>query len=197
MSFFKPLFFIIVLIFIIILYWIQSNNGIYVKSNIDEHFYYVADVEDKQDVADILATIKKRIIILINYIDEENKINKQYHNEYYKYVKRLKDKLNEITFTENIDEFNATSYSVNKGDKLVVCLRSRETNKIHDINTIMYVILHEISHVMCPEYGHGELFQKIFKYVAQQAVNVGVYEYVDYSKNPTEYCGLTLTSTIL
>lgn len=42
-----------------------------------------------------------------------------------------------------------------------------------------------------------ELFQKIFKMFLIEAVKIGIYINVDYSKQPVEYCGMNLTSSII
>ena len=57
---------------------------------------------------------------------------------------------------------NYTSYSINKGEELSFCLRSKSTGKLHDINLLMYVAVHELAHTACPETGHTPLFNKIF-----------------------------------
>ena len=54
-----------------------------------------------------------------------------------------------------------TSKKINKGEEIVFCLRSIPDNKLHNINELMYVAIHEIAHVGCPEIGHTSLFKKI------------------------------------
>jgi hypothetical protein len=61
----------------------------------------------------------------------------------------------------------------------------------------MYVALHEISHVACPEVGHTELFKKIFHFITKIAINMGIYKKIDFAKNPVEYCGLTVSESIV
>jgi hypothetical protein len=83
---------------------------------------------------------------------------------------------------------------------LVFCMRLRQSKKIdkkHDINLMMYVVLHEISHIACPEYGHTQLFKEIFKYITQSAINLGIYSQIDFKSMPTEYCGMTITDSIV
>ena len=100
--------------------------------------------------------------------------------------------------SENNGKGKDTSYSVNKGDELVICLRSKKKwNEFHDKNLIMYVILHELSHIGCPGYGHGDLFKKIFAFFTQVAIELKLYSYVDYSKNPVIYCGLEINASII
>jgi len=81
---------------------------------------------------------------------------------------------------------------------LVFCLRSKNNKmKLHDINLMMYVVLHEISHIACPEYGHTDLFKKIFSFLTNVAINIGIYKRIDFKINPSEYCGLTITNSIV
>ena len=61
----------------------------------------------------------------------------------------------------------------------------------------MYVALHEMAHIACPEIGHGDLFKKIFRFLTLQAIEIGLYNFDNYDLNNVEYCGMMLTSTIL
>jgi predicted metal-dependent hydrolase len=92
---------------------------------------------------------------------------------------------------------NLTSYSVNKGEELSICLVSKKTGEYHDLNLLMYVVIHEMAHFACPEIGHGLLFQKIFKFLIEEAININIYIKEDYQKNPVEYCGMILNSSIV
>ena len=61
----------------------------------------------------------------------------------------------------------------------------------------MYVALHEISHLACKEIGHTQLFKDIFEFIVIQAIEINLYKKIDFEENPTEYCGMTLTSSII
>lgn len=180
----------VILITVLIIYFIFRKNGIYVKSHIDEHYYYVSDLPNKQEIADLLAQLKLNVKTVLKYMKENP------NSKYQEYVKRLDNKINNVSITENTTEEN-TSYSVNKGEELVICVRSRETNNLHNVNLIMYVVLHEISHIMCPEYGHGALFQTIFKYLLEEAIKANVYKKIDFNNSPEEYCGIQIKTSII
>jgi hypothetical protein len=90
-----------------------------------------------------------------------------------------------------------TSYTVNKGEKIYFCLRSKVLNEIHDMNTLLYVVIHEMAHVACPEYGHTPLFYSIFRFLLQVSIKIGIYKDVDYRFKPQEYCGMTINEYIL
>lgn len=90
-----------------------------------------------------------------------------------------------------------TSYTENKS-KLILCLRKKEVNaegqhELHDINTIMFVVLHELAHMMNDTWGHPMSYWILFKFMLLNALEVGIYQPVDYSKHPILYCGLLLT----
>lgn len=55
------------------------------------------------------------------------------------------------------------------------------------MNTIKYVLTHEISHVLCPVFGHGPLFWRINKRMLKYAIYFGFYNYDDYRTNPKKY----------
>ena len=61
----------------------------------------------------------------------------------------------------------------------------------------MYVAVHELGHLACPEIGHTPLFNKIFKFLLEEAIKLDLYKVTKYSETPTEYCGMVITSNIL
>jgi hypothetical protein len=87
-----------------------------------------------------------------------------------------------------------TSYVLNKGDLIKLCLRNKETGEFHDMNTLIFVNLHELSHLLDREYGHKKSFWRGFQTVLKEAVELGFYKPINYSKNPANYCGLQINS---
>jgi hypothetical protein len=87
---------------------------------------------------------------------------------------------------------------VNKGEQIVFCLRSkRSRNKLHDLNLLMYVAIHECAHVACPSFGHGAEFKKVFAFLTKVAIEIGIYQKIDFNNKPVEYCGLVITDSII
>jgi hypothetical protein len=64
--------------------------------------------------------------------------------------------------------------------------------KLIDINTLMFVALHELTHLMTESIGHKQEFWNNFKFMLKHASEEGIYDPVDYSKSPTDYCGLMI-----
>lgn len=167
---------------------------IHVKSDIDSQLYYVRDVKGSQNAANMLARIRQNII----RISSEMYTSSKEQDKLFPYIKRLYDKAKNIEIIENNDDSMYTSYSVNKGEKIIFCLRSKKTGELHDMNLIMYVVLHEISHVACPIYdNHGALFREIFSFITQFAIGIGLYSKIDFSHDIREYCGMDISSSIV
>ena len=120
-------------------------------------------------------------------------------DEYREYIILLQKNFNQnrTKIYENTPYSNYTSYSVNKGEEFVFCLKCKKEKKLHSLNLLTYVAVHEMSHAACPEIGHTPLFNKIFRFFIQQAIYLKIYIYEDYNTNPVYYCGMKLYSNIL
>ena len=187
---------IIFLIFLIYIFLFFNNNKmVYIENNDYVTRFLVQDTKDKFKSSKILSKFTKNLYKLRNHLAKE----KNKYPEFKEYIELLQEGFNNnrTTIHEGLANSNLTSYSVNKGEELVFCLKSKKTGKYHDHNLLMYVAIHELAHIACPEIGHGPLYTKIFKFLAQQAVKLDLYKYDDYYKNPVEYCGMILSSTVL
>ena len=183
---------IIIFINIILLFIIANKTEVtFIESFIDNNIYLVRNLKDKQIAANTLSEIKNKLKQLIEYIKTD------IENDMKQYIDNISNKIDNIIIRESSANSKFTSYSVNKGQEMVFCLRSKKTNKIHDMNLLMYVAIHEISHVGCPEIGHTPLFTQINRYLLTKASEIDIYKYNDYYIFPEEYCGMTLSSNIL
>jgi hypothetical protein len=103
----------------------------------------------------------------------------------------------EIYEISPLNKQGLTSYTENK-KVLILCLRRKAADlaghhPLHDINTMMFVVLHELTHMMNSTWDHHYDFWQLFKFVLENAVEAGVYTPVDYSRAPIVYCGLRLS----
>lgn len=78
-----------------------------------------------------------------------------------------------------------SSYTINKY-RVFICLRDKKTKTIYDDNMLVYVILHELAHVECPEIGHTELFKQIFFSLLDRAEAHDLYD--PSLPKPKNYC---------
>ena len=190
---------IILLIMFIIIYKLKYKINVRVVDSFNNTPYLVNDLPDAQEASNTLANIMMTINKLIkNIINDYNNNNITEEDEkYIDYVKIINDRLPYVSISENPVDSKYTSYSVNKGEELVFCIRDRKKYKIHPLNELLYVAIHEIAHIGCPEVGHTRIFQLINIYLLKKAIHYNLYKYIDYEKNNKNYCGMTLTSTIL
>ena len=184
----------ILVIFIYIFLTMNSNKFVLIEANNGQQVR-VNDQIDQKGSANLLAEIIERMYKLRNHL--KNNIDK-YPNEK-DCIELLAKNFNEdrTQIYENSTSSEYTSYSVNKGEEVVYCLRSKKTNKLHDINLMMYVAIHEMAHIGCHEIGHTRLFKEIFAFYLKVAIELNIYYYENYDENPIEYCGMILSSTII
>lgn len=185
----------VILLLIGILYFnLQYYDMTYVRSDIDGSYYLVRDTMDKQYASNMLAKIRHNILKLSEYVD----VNRSKYPEMVPYIDQLSKRIKNVIIQESSSRSHYTSYSVNKGEQLVFCVRtSRSGNSLHDINLLMYVVIHEMAHVGCPEYGHTPLFKKIFAFLCHRAIEIGLYEKIDFNREPMEYCGMNVTDSVI
>ena len=187
---------IIISILIIIIYiFFFSNKSDLLLIETHDTKVFVRDMADSNVSAILLTKLVNIMYSLRDYLVD----NTDRYYDYMDYINLMKNNFNKTRtrIYENKTNSNFTSYSVNKGEEIVFCLRCKETHLLHDINVLVYVAIHEMAHTACPEIGHTDLFNKIFKFLLEIAVILSLYKYEDYSNYPVQYCGMKLHSNIL
>lgn len=158
----------------------------------DGHSYSVQNLPDKQSACEMMAKIRKNLEKLIQKYRDDPATMADHR------VKTMVDRFKPENMCENDINSDSTSYSENKGELIVVCLRDKQPPyKFADENTIMFVILHEMAHLMTTTIGHTSEFWVNFRRILGDAVSVGIYQDVNYAKQPTAYCGMTITDSPL
>jgi predicted metal-dependent hydrolase len=186
---------ITIIVIIIYLFLFHNKKNVVLIEGSDKNKYLVYNDKQKEVSAVLLGDVVQNMFKLRDYL--YNNIDK--YPEYTNYIKQLHTNLNKdrSLIYENDPNSKLTSFSINKGEEIGFCLKSKKTGNIHDINLIMYVALHEMAHIACPEIGHGDLFKKIFKLLTEVAIEINIYKLENYESNPIEYCGMMLSSNIL
>lgn len=162
-----------------------------VTSTVDNRTYKVRDMPDKQQAADLLAKVRIKIVNLYNELKEKFPDKPQIRQ----WVKNFTPDPNR--FEEATPDAQHTSYSVNKGEKVHLCLRQREgvNEALVGENVMVFVSLHEMAHVITPSVGHGPDFWNNFAWLLKQAEERGIYHYQDFKSHPVSYCGLHITDS--
>ena len=166
------------------------GNVEFVKSTVDSREYLVQSLPDKQQAADLLARIREKLVTLVAHLEKTVPDDPR--------VVRIAKNFNPDALSEGTDNTKYTSYSVNKGEKIVFCLRARDgTKRLEDINMMAFVAIHELGHICTEDVGHTKPFWDNFKWLLEHAVNIGVYTKHDFANKPKEYCGMTVKSNVL
>jgi hypothetical protein len=161
-----------------------------VQSTVDKEYYLVRNLPDKQEACDRLARVRAKILVLRTFLDQTYKDKP--------FVKQIINNFDcsSERFSESTPDAQYTSYSVNKGEKIFMCLRQRnEKEELVNENTILFVALHEMSHVGTSSIGHTPEFWNHFAWILEQAERVKIYEYTDFAAHPVEYCGVHITDS--
>lgn len=157
-----------------------------IVSDEDGNTYCVRETPKLELVADLLARTTEKLKQLVAYLKEE------YPNR--ENVKRLAEKFNPRKISETLPTSKYTAYSENKGEKLAFCTTTtKKGSKLIDENTLSFVAIHELGHVMTESVGHTKEFWQNFKFLLKNGVKIGIYKPVDYKNKPKNYCGMKIT----
>jgi hypothetical protein len=152
----------------------------------DGHKYCVRERAKLELAANLLATVAEKCKKMVQYMKEKHPDDPR--------VKKLVEGFNPKTISETLPTSELTAYSENKGEKIAFCLnKKKDEDKLIDINTLTFVALHELSHIMTTSIGHKQEFWQNFKFLLENAKAANIYQPQDYKKNPQEYCGMTIT----
>jgi len=185
-------FFLSFMIIVILFLYLKNHYAevTYVKSSLDGEMYLVRRLPDKEKAADILAKLAADMEKLIKHLVAKYPDNKD--------VKRLYGNFNKRHISEGSPESNYTSYSVDKGKRLVFCIRQKNSsNTFVEYNTLLYVCIHELAHCALTDIGHTPNFWETFRFLLKEAVDIGLYKKIDYAQNPAEFCGIKITSSVI
>lgn len=183
-----------VAIFIIIQLCTQSSGVdlVLVPSSVDQRKYLVRDMPDKTQAADLLANLRQRVLALNALLEKHYPRDKR--------VQTLINRFNPDAISEISAHANPkyTSYSVGKGKQIIFCLRSRDKEQqLISEQTLTFVAIHELAHVMTISVGHTEEFWENMRFLLANAIEWNLYTPVNYAKKPQPYCGLQITSSPL
>ena len=164
----------------------QPKNITRKVSKNDNIEYLVRDLENSQDAAEKLSSINTKLKKLIDSLDKDERDG----------IDRLKERYNPYRLTETEENSKYTSYSLNKGEKIALCIRKKGDNlTFENENTVIFVAIHELSHIMTKSVGHEKEFWDNMAFLLEKAHELDIYDPVDYNENNIDYCGMEITTT--
>lgn len=172
-------------------YYFYEKSGFQLKciiSEVDGNKYCVRERNRLNEAADLLAKTSVKCGQLVEYL-------KQNYGDDERTV-RLAERFRPDKIGETLPTSTYTAYSENKGEVIKFCLNQSKENDDHliDEHTLMFVSLHEMSHVFTVSIGHKTEFWDNFKWLLERAKEAGIHDPVDYSKDGREYCGMKINS---
>ena len=185
-SIFFYIFIVFVLLFCLRIYYeSDAFNLKCIIASKDGNKYCVRERQKLELAANLLAEVTQKMKDMVEYM-------KKTHPEDSRTV-RLVNGFNPKKISETLPTSELTAFSENKGEKIAFCLNTtKQGDKLIDINTLTFVALHELTHIMTESIGHKQDFWENFKFLLQNAKASGIYNPIDYKKSPQQYCGMTI-----
>ena len=165
--------------------------AIYVTSTIDGKQYKVRDMPDKQEAANLMATVRIQLMKLVDALEKKYPDKPQ--------VKQMvrNFRADPSRFIESTPDEEHTSSTINKGESIHMCLRQRDgvDESLVNTNVILFVAIHELGHVCTESVGHGPDFWNNFGWLLKEAEALGIYQYTNFAAHPVGYCGVHITDS--
>lgn len=181
--------YILLAFILIICLKIYSESDAYnlkcIISSVDGNRYCVRERQKLELAADLLAKVTQKCKLLVEYMKEKYPDDPR--------TIKLAKGFNPRSINETLPTSELTAYSENKGEKIAFCLNTtKKGDKLIDIDTLTFVAIHELSHIMTISIGHKQDFWQNFKFLLENAKAANIYDPVNYKKEPKEYCGMTI-----
>ena len=181
--------FVAFILFFCLMIYFQSDayNLKCIIASEDGNRYCVREREKLELAANLLAQVTQKMKDMVAYMKEK-------HPEDPRTI-RLVEGFNPKTISETLPTSELTAFSENKGEKIAFCLNPEKKGNIDNLideHTLMFVAIHELSHVGTKSIGHKTEFWENFKFLLENAKEAGIHEPVDYKKKPVEYCSMKI-----
>ena len=180
---------LIILILLLLIFSKCVNNETFevVKIGNNGKEYSVQEYPKPQEAANILAQLDTNINIFLSKLKETHSDDER--------IKRMSKNLKSTIIEEAPHKDGESTYTIKKGELMKICLRKKIKDKpFHTLNTLMFVVIHELAHVISVSVGHNEEFMTNFRFLLREAPKYDIdYEPIDYSENSMEYCGVKVT----
>ena len=177
---------LLLLLVLFLLYFLPRLN--------DTRKYFLSRMNSKkylttsQHGSDLLASLSFKKAKLCKFLENSTK----YKNHLG--VKRLLEN-KDVKIEEVAPQYkNQAAYSINKGDTIGICLKNK-SGRYENENTMFFVFMHELAHIMTNKYEHNKEFWDNFALLIEAATHAGIYQYQNFQSNPVSYCGHNINHT--
>lgn len=146
---------------------IDSNHSLKNKTKISE------SVNEIQDMATDFVKV-----LVLEFPDDKHVIR----------LKRWSGVIRELPYNDK----GILASNTNKGDYISLCMVDAR-GELNTRNEIIWVLLHELAHLMTNEYEHNSEFWKHNRFLVDQASKKGIYIVINYKEDPIKFCGDVLS----
>jgi hypothetical protein len=157
---------------------VKTPTSIWKVSKLNGNAYYVKNLPDADQAADHLARLDTMVKNLIDNADPKDPR-----------IQNIKSRWSG-TLSETPSNADNVAYSLGK-NSIFICVREKN-GALTDVNTSMFVLIHELAHVSTDSYGHTPEFWKNMKYLLEVAEELGNYTYVNHDETVESLCGRVL-----
>ena len=159
------------------------------------------DLENPHSAAELMDRLSKMASNIIHHVKHTyivdpkgiKKIRPEFVQRVRTGIRNLEKNFKPKNLIENLpDHFDKdTSYVVDKGEVFAICLRDVHNNNslTIDMNEMVFVLVHEMSHLFTTSYGHEFEFWANFRFLLNEVVNMGLHVPVNYKMQKKPYCG--------
>lgn len=173
---------VLLLVIVNFVLWPASKENLIAVNGPDGRAYTVRPSVDPEKSAAALARINARISILIHRLRLECEPTRR------EMVERMATRYNTEALSEGVIAAGVSSYTVNKGEQLVYCLRTRDKRDLlYSDNKLMHVAIHELAHIASVTTGHEHEFKMNLHYLERKAAEMKLIQPI---MGEWEYCGV-------
>ena len=164
----------IIIIVILAIIWLLDDGTKKVYKN-GRKFRVIRDKNSDESLF-YLEDIMKKLENFVIYLTEKKVLTESK-------TKLLNYKIKNIVLGERPKNGTEIGYTVNKGKEIRVCLRDSH-GKFIDKDVVLFIILHELAHIITESYGHTTEFWENYRQLEKSAKS---YRFVK-NFNPTILC---------
>jgi hypothetical protein len=169
-------------------YYLTRDDTRPKRNPTDNRIYNIKKQSPEKDAAalEFLSELQNKVTKLVSYM-QENSLPDQFT------ANRLYNSWAMCQLRETSSFDKSIAMTIDKGTEIRICIR--DNNKFEDINTAMFVILHELAHIMSVSVGHTQEFYQHFYYITHLASYLNLYVPENFMDSPKTYCGTTIKTT--
>lgn len=180
------------LIILYILYLLLNRQSVtekFIRVEYNGHTLHVLRESKNKEAVQLLGSIATEAERLVEHVSKNFPEKSG--------MQLLRKRFNKNNIYEGSPRDADFTYTEDKGEKLVICLRNKKMN-FHDKNLLMFPVIHELGHMCDRDHnpGHTSSFTDCFKFLLQEAQKIGVYQNIDFENDPKPYCGMTISSNV-